>query len=177
MTPANAITIAGLALSVYGAANLNEVSGVLIFGAGRVLDIADGYVARRTHASRFGALLDASADKAAVAAALAGGLYFEAVPVAVLGTIAAANIINASANTYSESKKQEPKTSTAGKYYMFGYNAAFGAFALGAAMEGNSTLGSAGWAIFAATTPLAIKASWDYTKAALAARKSSMRAK
>lgn len=171
ITPANALTTLGAILSIHGASHLHETSGVIEYGIGRMLDLADGYVARRTHTSKFGAGMDAVADKAAVAAGVIGALHYDSVPNSVLATIATVNVINAVANIYADRKQAEPRTSKAGKYYMFGYNASFGALALSSTLEHNLTLQTTGWGIFALTTPIALKASYDYVVNAVKIKK------
>jgi len=65
-TPANGMTLLGLAFTLFGAAHLQTLSGIALVFFGRLLDIIDGHVARQTHSSEFGALLDVSADKLAI---------------------------------------------------------------------------------------------------------------
>lgn len=171
ITPANVISAVGLGLSAYGATHIQDVSGVLQYGAGRVLDVIDGPIARRTYpGSRIGAVVDASFDKLAVAFALLEAWNHHAAPEGVIAVMALMNVINAASTVYADRKGTEPVTSKAGKYFMFGYNASFGAYVLGNALGGNTGLELTGAALFAATTPIAAKASYDYTKAAWQAR-------
>lgn len=67
-TPANAMTLVGLVLTIVGAVYLDTLWGITLVVIGRLLDIFDGHVARRTHTSEFGALLDVIADKIAILA-------------------------------------------------------------------------------------------------------------
>jgi len=169
-TPANAVTIVGGALAVHGATHIHELSGVLEFGAGRMLDICDGFIARRTHSSPFGEGLDATVDKAAIAAGVGEAWHQNAVPWEVLAVIALINITNASANLYAKRQGAEPHSSWAGKRYTFGQNAAYGAFALSHALHHNPGWEAAGWGLFGASTPIAIKSSIDYGRGAWQAR-------
>lgn len=169
LSPANAISAVGLGLTFLGAANVDSLSGVVMIGAGRTLDLLDGYVARRTHASGLGALVDATFDKVGMAAILIQSYRHEAAPEAVLAVVAAYNVVNAIANVYSDRKGGEAKTSKSGKYGMFGQNVAIGSFALANALGGHTGLEVAGSAAFIGSLPSATKASYGYTKQALKA--------
>lgn len=171
MSPANAISAVGFGLTVLGTAHVDRLSGVAMIGVGRTLDLVDGYVARRTHTSEFGAVVDATFDKLGMAAILIQGYRHEVAPDAVLGLIAAFNVVNAVANVYTDRKGAEAKTSKSGKYGMFGQNVAIGGFALANALGGNAALELVGTAAFVGSLPSATKASYDYTKHALKARR------
>lgn len=173
-SPADAITGAGLALSIYGATEIGTTRGVLLFGAGRMLDLADGAVARRTYSSRYGANADAVTDKIAVAYGMYEAFRQDAVPEAALAIIAINNVINTAANLYITRNGGEAASSKAGKHGMFGQNLAFGGLALGNAM-GNHALEMAGWGATAISTPIATKASLGYTKQAIQVRRSKQR--
>jgi phosphatidylglycerophosphate synthase len=161
LTPANAITLVGLGMSLYGAYNLDTLSGTLIFGAGKSLDMLDGPVARRTHASDFGAAFDATADKIAIGAALVASVIHESAPLPVIGFIAAQNITNTVFTLAAEKRGLQPKTSWEGKRAMFGQGLAIGGFALAHALN-NEAVDVASWGVFAASVPLSLKATWGY---------------
>lgn len=135
LTPANTATLIGLALTLHGAANLDSLQGVIEVGAGRALDLIDGHLARKFHASRFGAALDGTADKIATVGMLAGAYHYQAAPELFLGYVLAQNIVNAGITLYAEHKGQHPESSPAGKRGMFFQNLAVGAFALASVME------------------------------------------
>ncbi len=173
LAPANAVTAAGLAMSVYGATNIDELSGVLWFGAGRVADVIDGPVARYTDtASPFGAKFDAAADKIAVAF----GCYFawveEVAPQPVIATIVGVNLLNAAANVYLEYAGAEPETDDAGKTTMAAFMASMGSFALSNALESTFFEGVAVGSFFAGL-PYAAKSSGRYAKHAWQERQHS----
>jgi len=130
LTPANAITIVGFALTVIGAFKLNTFSGLVLAASGRVLDIVDGAVARRTHASHLGALLDAGADKISMLAMLIAMYYFQLAPVLFLSFVFVyhAAIVYMSLN--GEKHGVEAKPTVLGKYTMFLHIAALLSFAL-----------------------------------------------
>lgn len=80
-TRANAITLVGGLLTFIGALQLNTVKGLLFVVLGRSLDVVDGWVARRTHWSHFGAVFDATTDKIVGLALLIAAFHFKLVPV------------------------------------------------------------------------------------------------
>ncbi len=170
VTPANFVSAVGLGLSIYGATHIHETSGVVQFGAGRALDGVDGFVARRTYLGSIGAKVDAVSDKIAMAAVLGEAYHQKASPAAILGIVAVANVVNAFSNVYMEAKGAEPKTSKLGKYGIA--TQSYGA--LGLLLLGNSTgnggIEAAGFAAFAVSTPVAAKASFDYTREAFRVR-------
>lgn len=139
LTPANLATILGLALTIHGATQLNTVQGVAEIGVGRVLDLLDGPIARATHASRLGAMLDASADKLATFAILASAWHYDVAPKTMIGLIAAQNIINAGISLYAEHHDKNMESSLAGKRAMFLQNLAVGGYAL-AGVVGSDTI-------------------------------------
>ncbi len=60
----NIMSLAGVALVRSGAKDITEKSGILKIGLGRLVDVADGYVARKINqSSDLGALVDAGLDK------------------------------------------------------------------------------------------------------------------
>jgi len=160
---ANAATATGLALSVGGAVNIDELAGVLAFGAGRVCDVADGYLARRYHASEFGAKFDATADKIAVLF----GCYFayaeEVAPTPVIATIVGVNILNAAANVYLEAVGAHPVTDEDGRRQMAAFMACLGSFALGNATD-TEAFNTVGIAAFGAGVIPAVSSSARYQK-------------
>ena len=166
---ANAISVAGFALAVYGAGRISTAEGIAEIGGGRTLDLADGFVARRTHSSEFGGLLDASLDKAAMAVILTEAWRQHAVPEAVIAAVAMFNIINAATNTYAKSKGEQTVPSAAGKHAMFGHNLALGLFLIGH-VTGNTELDVSAWGAAAASIPSSIRASYGYTKRAMQAK-------
>lgn len=68
-TVPNLVSVAGLLLTVHGARRLHTPAGIAEVTVGRLLDLADGYLARALdQSSQFGAGLDALLDKAGVTA-------------------------------------------------------------------------------------------------------------
>jgi phosphatidylglycerophosphate synthase len=70
ITPGNFTTLLGLAMTLYGLQVIfgqGQQWGVFLIGAGRLLDIFDGHIARLTQTSSpFGEGLDAASDKVAI---------------------------------------------------------------------------------------------------------------
>ncbi|HSW79256.1 MAG TPA: CDP-alcohol phosphatidyltransferase family protein [Candidatus Saccharimonadales bacterium] len=84
LTPANAITTAGLLLTAAGALILNTPLGFWLVIIGKFMDVIDGQVARRTHTSNFGADYDAIADKITVLILVLSTFYYHLVPLPFL---------------------------------------------------------------------------------------------
>jgi phosphatidylglycerophosphate synthase len=135
VTPANVATIVGLAMTLHGAANLDSLQGVIEVGSGRALDLIDGPLARKFHASRFGAALDGTSDKIATAGMLIGAYHYEAAPEALLGYVLLQNVVNAGLTLYAEKKGQNPESSFAGKRGMFFQSLSIAGFALASVVE------------------------------------------
>ena len=134
-TPANAVSLIGLGLTIHGATELNSLQGVIEIGLGRAMDVLDGPIARRTHASRFGAALDAVSDKIAIGALIVGSWQYDTVPKPVIGLIAAQNVISAGISVYAEKQKLDMDSSKDGKHSMFLNILAMGSFALSSVVE------------------------------------------
>lgn len=152
VTPANAMSLAGFTLAVAGAAKMDSLPGVMTMGAGRVLDILDGKVARATGtASDLGEMVDATLDKTAVGIMCIQALRRNIVPKAVLGSIAAQNVANTLLTLYDRRKHPEDPhihPSKEGKHTMFAQNASIGFFCLAEAAKPpaiRQSLRAAGW--------------------------------
>lgn len=84
LTPANLISFTGLVLTIVGSLHFQTLAGFLGVTFGRILDVLDGPVARRTHTSRFGAVLDATIDKFSILAIVTGLLAYSLAPIPVI---------------------------------------------------------------------------------------------
>lgn len=129
-TPANAISLIGLVLTIYGSFNLTSLSGVLLLGLGRFIDIFDGKVARATHTSSFGATLDATCDKIGIAFLVPAVWLADIAPLWLLVYILAQNILNVIISLIALGHKGAVSSSKAGKYAMFLQNISLGGYAL-----------------------------------------------
>lgn len=128
----NAITATGMALSIHGGLHADTPQGVAEASVGRILDLVDGKVARMTgQTSDVGALADASGDKVAMLAIMAGEYMNDVAPKPVLGAIAIRNSINAYATTQAGIKHPEmdQQSTRNGKRSVFFENASLGFFA------------------------------------------------
>lgn len=171
-SPADTISSVSFAASAAGAVMLDRPAGVILYGLGRVGDLVDGLVARRTYSSKRGPKLDATLDKIAVGAGLGATAYYDAMPRAVIAVIAVHNIVNAVSNVRLDRMGLPAETVLSGKYGMFGHNLSFGAFVLGNAV-GSPDLTAVGWGLFAATEPFATEASIEYSKKAVNAQRAA----
>ena len=129
-TPANAVSIIGLSLTIYGAFNITTLHGVLLLGLGRVIDVFDGKIARATHTSSFGALLDATCDKIGIAFLVTAVWIADIAPLWLLIYILAQNILNVLFSLLAIGRGGEISSSKAGKYAMFLQNISLGGYAL-----------------------------------------------
>lgn len=164
--PANAITIVGLLLTLYGASSLHTVSGVLIAALGRSLDLIDGPIARKFHSSRLGAVLDGTADKLATFGLLLAAFLHETAPVAVIAYIFLQNLLIAGIVTYADRTGREPSTSILGKRSMFIQNATLLWFSLlnAAEIPAENYVEIVLYVLFILAIPLGIAATAGYIR-------------
>lgn len=169
VTPANAMSAAGFALAVTGASRMDTLEGTLTMGAGRVLDILDGKVARATGtASALGEMVDATFDKAAVAIMCYQGVKKEILPKTVVASIAAQNTANAVMTLVD--RRQHPDDphihpSIDGKHTMFAQNASIGLFCLSEVSKPpviKGSLRALGWVAAGVATIKGIRATRGY---------------
>jgi phosphatidylglycerophosphate synthase len=97
LTPANVITLIGAGIALWGIVSLLAGAYWLAIGLltlGRVLDIADGFVADRTGTkSRFGELLDATVDKIITVLTVASMFIAHVAPTWLMGLFVLPHII------------------------------------------------------------------------------------
>lgn len=117
--PANAVSVAGLALSMWGARRINTYRGLLAFGVGRIFDLLDGPIARRTGSSDLGAAIDASADK--IALGVGAYMLWKECPDSRsrIAAIAAHNVSSAGITLGGQAKNGNRRPSKAGKHSIF----------------------------------------------------------
>jgi len=128
----NAISAVGFVLAVHGASRLDTPLGLAETATGRVMDLADGYVARATgQTSEFGASLDATLDKLASFAIVASEWRKDIAPKTALAAMVAQNIVNsvATAAALKKHPDQALAPSKDGKYAMAAQNFALAAYA------------------------------------------------
>ncbi len=119
LTPANFITMCGLLVTTYGAIRLDTLVGFIIVIFGKFLDVLDGPVARRTHASDLGAVMDATADKITGLIILTSALYFDLAPLWFILFLFSQHIIVAMLSVYAAIRGIAIKVTQLGKNNMF----------------------------------------------------------
>ncbi len=165
ITPANAVSVMGLMLVVAGSLRLDTLPGVILIGTGRLLDIADGYIARRTRTSEFGAALDASLDKLAILVIVTSALWYQAVPWPLLLWVFGQNLVNAMFAIAAWSRGRPLHSSLYGKRTIFLQNLAIGLLLLAHFVpEGaiETFVVGAGVIAGAASVPLGLHATKNY---------------
>ena len=163
--PANFVSVLGLLLTIYGAFNITSLTGVIVLGIGRIVDIFDGKVARSTHVSPFGALVDATCDKIGIAILIPAVWIADIAPYWLLIYIALQNILNIVLNWLTAARGGTPASSKTGKYAMFAQNVSLGFYALGNTVDSIIAV-RIGLIVGLASLYWAVKATYGYTRAA-----------
>lgn len=134
MTPPNAVSLLGFALTLIGCSRLDSWQGLGFVIIGRAFDVLDGWLARKYHqTSRTGAILDASLDKLALLAIILAAWHYDLAPTAALVGIIAINVLIMAA-TYIAARRHPQQTfavSWQGKYAMALQNLALGLYVAG----------------------------------------------
>ena len=132
VTPANALTLSGLALTIKGSMNLRGARGFSQLVVGRLADASDGWVARRTGtATKLGEMMDAGADKIATATVLYQAYKQDVMPRWSMNYMAVQNAANVGLSMVAQSRGKEMHSSKAGKLNTAAQSAAFFAYAAG----------------------------------------------
>ena len=122
ITPGNAITLLGLGLTAVGTYYLyvNELliaAGLLMLG--RVLDVADGWVADKTGTkSAFGEAFDAGVDKIVTIGVVLVLLVMQILPIWLLTGLLGLQLANVVVIAYKRSKGVKTHSTLIGKYSM-----------------------------------------------------------
>lgn len=162
-SPANAVSLIGLSLTIYGSFHIETLSGVLILGLGRFIDVFDGMIARATHVSRLGAAVDATSDKIGIAFLVPAIWIADIAPVWLLVYILAQNLLNVVFSVLASVRKAKPTSSSYGKHAMFMQNISLGFYALGNTID-NRAFTVAGLIIGLASIWWAVHATYGYFK-------------
>lgn len=162
-SPANAVSLIGLSLTIYGSLHIKTLSGVLILGLGRFIDIFDGKIARATHTSRLGATVDATADKIGLAFLVPAIWTAHIAPIWLLVYILAQNFLNVVFSALATARKAKPTSSLYGKHAMFMQNISLGFYALGNTID-NRVFTIVGLIIGIASVYWAVRATYGYFK-------------
>ncbi len=131
LSPANAISLIGLTLTIVGSLHVETLAGVLLIGLGRFIDLFDGKVARATHSSRFGAAVDATFDKIGLVFLVPAIWIADIAPYWLLIYIIAQNLLNVIFSLIAAAKHAKPTSSKFGKHAMFFQQISLGFYALG----------------------------------------------
>ena len=160
-SPANAVSLIGLAMTIYGSLHISSLSGVLILGLGRFIDIFDGKVARATHVSQLGATVDATCDKIGIAFLVPAIWIAHIAPVWLLVYILAQNILNVLFTLWATIRGAKTASSRYGKKAMFIQNISLGCYALGNTID-NHPFKIAGLILGLASIIWAVRATYGY---------------
>lgn len=163
LTPANAISLIGLAMTMYGAINITALHGVLLLGLGRLIDIFDGKLARATHTSQLGGLIDATCDKIGIVFLVTAIWVNELAPYWILIYVLLQNALNVLITLLSTFRGAETSSSKNGKYAMFMQNISLGAYALGSVIN-SSELELLGILLAVASLYWAFQATYGYLR-------------
>jgi phosphatidylglycerophosphate synthase len=162
-SPANAVSLIGLSLTIFGSLHIKTLSGVLILGLGRFIDIFDGKIARATHASRLGAIVDATCDKIGIAFLVPAIWIAHIAPIWLLVYILFQNFLNVVVSALAFARKAKLTSSHYGKYAMFMQNISLGFYALGNTID-SKAFTVIGLIIGLASIYWAIHATYGYFK-------------
>ncbi len=137
----NAISATGFALVLHGSAKADTGRGIAETVVGRLLDLLDGVVARRTgQTSEFGAGIDAAFDKAGVLAIGVNEWRKNIAPKPALLAIALQNAVNVAATTATKRISPDDVLGPTlfGKRAMGWQNGALGAYAVASLFRSRS---------------------------------------
>lgn len=119
ITPANGITLVGLCLTIIGCFMLNTWLGLGLVALGKLCDNLDGFVARRTHTSEFGADMDALADKVSGVIILVSCWHFATAPMWFVVFCFIQHISVTFLAVVASAKRHPLRVVSVGKYNMF----------------------------------------------------------
>jgi phosphatidylglycerophosphate synthase len=162
-SPANAVSVIGLSLTIYGSFHIKTLAGVLILGLGRFIDIFDGKIARATHVSRFGAAVDATFDKIGLAFLVPAIWIADIAPYWLLVYILLQNLLNVVFSLVATMRNAKPTSSKFGKHAMFLQQISLGFYALGNTID-NRVFTVLGLIIGLASIYWAVQATYGYFK-------------
>lgn len=160
-SPANATSVIGLTLTIIGSFHLTTLAGVLTLGVGRFIDIFDGPIARRTHTSPLGALVDATCDKIGIAVLVPAAWITHIAPYWLLIYILVQNVLNVVFSALTSARGGTPAASRYGKHALFAQNISLGFYALGSVTD-IRTLDITGLIIGLASIYWAARATYGY---------------
>lgn len=178
LTPANAVSAAGIIGAFYGIKRLNTPVGVAISGISFLADFADGKIARATNtSSEFGEALDATGDKIKLGYALCKMWELDLAPKPLMTAVALQNSANAVMTVVDKVQHGEDSVlhaSWLGKRAIFMQQAGLGAHVISSHMpiseKGRSRVELAGTVTALCGIGLGIAASTGYARRLKAAK-------
>lgn len=162
-SPANAVSLIGLAMTIWGSLNISTLAGVIVLGLGRFIDIFDGKIARATHVSPFGAAVDATCDKIGIAFLVPAIWIAGIAPYWLLIYIIVQNLLNVGISMLTAARKGVPAASKYGKHALFIQNISLGSYALGNTID-NEVFTTMGLVLGIASIYWAARATYGYLK-------------
>ncbi len=178
VTPANAVSAAGFLVAAKGLVDISRgktTRGVAEFAAGRLMDVADGFIADATGTkSPLGEGVDASLDKAVIAGALPVMTRADILPVPAAWTIGVQNGLNFVFTGIAKFRGTDIHTSLLGKLTAASQAGCIASYGASAAAEALGYERSAevarmlGHGLTAAATVLGAAATAGYARAATA---------
>lgn len=167
ITPANFVTILGLALTAYGLVLITQKYfwlALVILGVGRLLDIADGYVADGTQTkSPVGEMLDASVDKVVTLLTAVVLIIADVAPWWVIAALILPHVIIPFVVFYKKLHGIKIHPSRQGKLSMATAWFGIGGLIVLQAMPGFEPLAAVVYALIGASLGLGLYALWQYS--------------
>ena len=162
-SPANAVSLIGLSMTIWGSLHIGSLAGVIVLGLGRFIDIFDGKIARATHVSQFGATVDATCDKIGIAFLVPAIWIAGIAPYWLLIYILVQNLLNVGISMVTAARKGVPAASRYGKHALFIQNISLGSYALGNTID-NRFFTTLGLILGIASIYWAARATYGYLK-------------
>lgn len=166
LTPANAITLLGLILTLIGCFYLDSWTGIILVVLGRVMDLIDGPVARATNTTKFSVFWDPTADKIALTGILISILVHTLAPLPIVLYIFVQNAAVAYLSIKAERQSKAVGALIPGKLNLFFQISAIVMFILANLVSGDwATLYRViAYASFFISVPLAFIATQKYAE-------------
>lgn len=166
LTPANAITLAGLLVTLAGSFYLDSTLGLVLVLIGRSLDLVDGPVARATKTTKFSVFFDPTADKIALAGIIAAVIYYDMAPLPVVLYIIAQNLVVSILSIIAQKRQVAVGALIPGKLNLFFQTVAIFLFVIAHIFHQNwSSIATTGaYIALVLSLPLAILATKSYAQ-------------
>lgn len=164
LTPANAITLIGMLITLVGCFWLDTSMGLALVFFGRLLDLVDGPVARATQTTKFSVFFDPTADKIALAGILTAVIYYDLAPLPIVLYIIAQNLAVSVLSIIAQRQNKAVGALIPGKLNLFLQTSSIFLFIIAHLISNNwsSTLTMLGYLSFLASLPFALLATKSY---------------